>query len=123
MLSARHITPTAFARKIGVSHVTIFKLLGRKNPDLQWVRKVGVALNYNFFTEIAATGNDFKSNEVMETEFAARQEGLMNETARLRNELERLIKEMAAKEVLIEKKDIEIRYLKEVVEAYKGVRK
>jgi transcriptional regulator with XRE-family HTH domain len=96
------------ARKMKVSSSTVYRLLFNDDPGLSNLKKASVALEHNLLFDIAFTANDKEGYEQMK-----------NEQEKLQNTIKQLETDLKQKDDKIEKLEMEIKYLKEVVNAYK----
>ena len=120
VMSEKHILPTQFARMLGVSPNSVFRLFKMKSADLDKIRRISVAMNYDFIAEIGATSNNMKAIADLEAAGVVVAQDFASKESKLREELGVAQAKIAAQESVIEKLRLEVGYLKEVVEAYKG---
>jgi transcriptional regulator with XRE-family HTH domain len=120
VMSEKHILPTQFARMLGVSPNSVFRLFKMKSADLDKIRRISVAMNYDFIAEIGATSQNMKAIADLEAAGEVAAQDFASKESKLREELGVAQAKIAAQESVIEKLRLEVGYLKEVVEAYKG---
>ena len=120
VMSEKHILPTQFARMLGVSPNSVFRLFKMKSADLDKIRRISVAMNYDFIAEIGATSQNMKAIADLEAAGEVAAQDFASKESKLREELGLAQAKIAAQESVIEKLRLEVGYLKEVVEAYKG---
>jgi hypothetical protein len=120
VMSEKHILPTQFARMLGVSPNSVFRLFKMKSADLDKIRRISVAMNYDFIAEIGATSQNMKAIADLKAAGEVAAQDFASKESKLREELGLAQAKIAAQESVIEKLRLEVGYLKEVVEAYKG---
>jgi transcriptional regulator with XRE-family HTH domain len=120
VMSEKHILPTQFARMLGVSPNSVFRLFKMKSADLDKIRRISVAMNYDFIAEIGATSQNMKAITDLEAAGEVAAQDFASKESKLLEELGVAQAKIAAQESVIEKLRLEVGYLKEVVEAYKG---
>ena len=110
VLNERHISPTHFAKMMGIGPGTIFRMFKLKNVDTERMKRVSVALQHDFVVEFGATSPQYKKGS-----------GLLVEEQLKETEKDLLaLKEKVAEQVqIIERMNLEAKYLRELVEAYK----
>jgi len=119
VLDSRHIMATKFAKRMGVSHGTVFRLFSMKSVDLDRIRQISMLLQHDFIAEIAETGNGMKGlaqlQASLEQEQAAKAAMVLAHEERLKD----LLLQLQERQRKIAQLELEVGYLKEVIEAYK----
>ena len=110
VMRERHLNPSELARVLGCSHGLVFRMFKRKDIDTEKLRHVSRALDYDFVAEFGASSNGLKPEGAIE---------VSDKFVALQNELRGLKAKLAEQELLIEKIELEKKYLWELVEAYK----
>ncbi len=110
VMQERHINPTKMARLIGLSHGIVFRMLKRKEIDTEKMRLVSLALGHDFVAEFGAISNNTSEAKLAEAN---------NTVLALQNEVALLKEKTAAQQLTIERMELEAKYLRELVEAYK----
>jgi hypothetical protein len=110
VMRERHLNPSELARVLGYSHGVAFRMLKRKDIDTEKLRQVSRALEHDFVAEFGATSNGVKPEGAIEAS---------DKFVALQNEVNGLKAKLAEQERLIEMIELEKKYLRELVEAYK----
>lgn len=110
MMRERYINPSEMARLIGLSHGIIFRMLKKRDVDTEKMRWVSLAQGYDFVSEFGATSSNAPTAKVAEAN-----EAIMA----LQQEVAALKEKTVLQEQTIERMELEARYLRELVEAYK----
>lgn len=108
VLFNKHLTVTWLSKRMGVTHGSLFNTIKKKSADLERVKQISMILQHDFVAEIAASGNNYKDNEAL-------QAALKDKDV----EIADFQKVIAEQNILIEKLSLEVKYLKEVLVAYK----
>ena len=114
VMHTRLLTPTGLAKLLGVSHGSVFKMLKMKDVNMEKVRQVSMVLDHDFIAEIGETSGTMKAMRALEVERA-----FESREASLREELKMLQERLTERERAVEVLELEVKYLKELLVAYK----